>query len=85
MQDTEHVLTSEGLAARWGVAVNTIAEATRAGQIPHRRVGRRVIYPLVAIEQFELDAVVEIAPTPSSSKVTPPPRRRRRIVQAEVA
>lgn len=52
--DGRHLLEAE-LARRWRVSPRTLARWRRAGRAPpHLMLGRTAIYPIDAVETFEL-------------------------------
>lgn len=48
-QDDPEVLTVQQAAKLLGLGLHTVYEATNRGEIPHRRVGRRILYSRAAI------------------------------------
>lgn len=80
MERQRDSLDRVGLAARWGVSVRKIDAETRAGRIPHLRIGRRVIYPLAVLERFEAEqAMAALRPVAAPPAASGP--RRRRVAQ----
>jgi excisionase family DNA binding protein len=68
---TAAVYTADELAAMLGCDRKTVYSAAERGQLPSRRLGRRVIFPRAAIDAW-LAAVSAAAPCGSP----PTPRRR---------
>ncbi len=69
------------MADRHGVSVRTIDEETRAGKIPHLRLGARVVYPVdVVIEWERTQALSRLKPSPAPLPAAPRRRPRRVLV-----
>ena len=55
-QDQSHVprlcLTADEVAEEIGISVSLVRRLTRFGNLPHIRVGRRIIYPAAAINSW---------------------------------
>ena len=51
--DAPHLLEEE-LASRWRISLRTLQRRRLAGRAPaHLKIGRRVLYPREAVEQYE--------------------------------
>lgn len=48
----DEVLNVEQVADLLGLGRNTVYEAASRGEIPHRRIGRRLIFSRVAVMQW---------------------------------
>lgn len=51
-------LTEKELAARWRVSTRHVRQLREEGRLDHMRFGRRVVYPLAFIEQYEREQTV---------------------------
>ena len=49
---TTLVYTARELAGLLGLNIKTLYEATARGEIPHRRIGRRILWPRPAIDAW---------------------------------
>ena len=49
---TTLVYTAQELAGLLGLNIKTLYEATARGEIPHRRIGRRILWPRPAIDAW---------------------------------
>ncbi len=49
---TASTLTIPEAAKRLGVGRNTLYDAVKRNEVPHIRIGRRVLVPLAALERF---------------------------------
>lgn len=45
-------LSAVKVADRTGLSLSTIRKLTRSGEIPHIRVGRRILYPAEALAEW---------------------------------
>jgi excisionase family DNA binding protein len=52
MSATAEVLNVDDVADLLGLGKNTIYEAANRGEIPHRRVGRRLIFSRTAVMEW---------------------------------
>ena len=52
MTETSLVMTAAEVAAALGLEVKTVRAAAGRGEIPCRRIGRRMIFPRCAIEAW---------------------------------
>jgi excisionase family DNA binding protein len=52
MSQTAEVLNVDDVAVLLGLGKNTIYEAANRGEIPHRRVGRRLIFSRTAVMEW---------------------------------
>lgn len=50
-----------------GISLSLIRKLTRGGEIPHIKVGRRVLYPLTGIEDWLTSNTIRIKP-PSKAR-----------------
>ena len=46
------LISAEEAAAKLGIAVTTVREMARRSQIPHTRIGRRVLFPVRELERW---------------------------------
>ena len=49
MKDSKLCLSATDISGRTGLSLSTIRKLTRCGEIPHIRVGRRILYPAEAL------------------------------------
>jgi excisionase family DNA binding protein len=64
-------------AARLGVAESWLRRAVTAREVPHRRLGKRVMFTQADLDQIVAEAeVLAVAPMPE--RLAPSGRRRRR-------
>lgn len=49
---TAEVLNVNQVAELLGLGINTVYEAANRGEIPHRRIGRRLIFSRVAVLEW---------------------------------
>lgn len=67
-QKQETILTTDQLAARWGLAIGTIANWRSFGKIPyHMTLSRHVYYKLSEIMEFEKENNVMILSAPNNN------------------
>lgn len=52
MNKAKLCLSAAEVSERTGLSVSTIRTLTRRGEIPHIKVGRRILYPLTRIEDW---------------------------------
>lgn len=52
VRDKEAVLTAAEVAALMRVSTFLVYEAARKNEIPHVRLGRRLLFPRAALERF---------------------------------
>ena len=52
MNKAKMCLNAHELSTQTGLSLSTIRKLTREDKIPHLRVGRRVIYPIIRVEQW---------------------------------
>ncbi len=52
MTATPEVLSVDDVADLLGLGRNTVYDAVNRGQIPHRRIGRRLIFSRVAVMEW---------------------------------
>lgn len=77
------------VASRLGLAPRTVYAWAEHGQIPTLRVGKRVLVPAAALEQWiheqthPPDVPSPCAPVPMALPQTRSPRRRRRVLADE--
>lgn len=72
-------LDREAMAERLGISVRQLFAETKAGRVPHLRLGRRVLYPLAAVEEWErTTALAALDASPAPLEVVDRPRRRPR-------
>jgi excisionase family DNA binding protein len=50
--DNADVVPVDEIARRLGVKKRMVYEHAERGRIPHRRLGRRIIFPRIAIEEW---------------------------------
>ena len=46
--------TAKEIAEITGLSISTIRKLTRKGELPHLKVGRRIIYPVTAVHEWLL-------------------------------
>ncbi len=46
--------TAKEIAKVTGLSISTVRKLTRTGELPHLRVGRRILYPVTAIHEWLL-------------------------------
>jgi excisionase family DNA binding protein len=59
---TDRLLDAAELAERWNVPTTWVREATRAGKIPHLRLGRYVRYRAETVDEWLRDQEAGGAP-----------------------
>lgn len=52
MNEYKFCLSAVKVADRTGLSLSTIRKLTRCGEIPHIRVGRRILYPAEALAEW---------------------------------
>ncbi len=52
MREFPKYVSAAKVAAQTDLGVSTIRKLTRCGEIPHIRVGRRILYPVAEIEHW---------------------------------
>lgn len=52
MDQAKMCLNAHELSMQTGLSLSTIRKLTREDKIPHLRVGRRVLYPIIRVEQW---------------------------------
>lgn len=50
-----------------GISLSLIRKLTRGGEIPHIKVGRRILYPLTGIEDWLKIHTIGVKPHPKAS------------------
>lgn len=76
--------TYESLSAYSGLSAPTLRRLVAKGAIPHAKIGRRVLFPVAAIDAWLMDAAAaSLRPVKQSPSDTV--RRRRRVVQPVTA
>lgn len=62
MKKAKLCLSAAEVSERTGLSVSTIRTLTRRGEIPHIKVGRRILYPLTRIEDWLAQNTIGLAP-----------------------
>lgn len=52
MNDSKMCLNAADVSEQTGLSISLIRKLTRSGEIPHIRVGRRILYPVTALEDW---------------------------------
>lgn len=52
MNDSKLCLSATNVSERTGLSLSSVRKLTRSGEIPHIRVGRRILYPVTALEDW---------------------------------
>ena len=52
MTSTKLCLSAAEVSERTGLSLSSVRKLTRSGMIPHIKVGRRVLYPVTALEEW---------------------------------
>lgn len=64
MNDAKLCLSAAEVSDRTGLSVSTVRKLTRCGEIPHIKVGRRILYSLTGINDWLAQNTISIiAPT----------------------
>ena len=71
------VYTADDLASMLGVDRKTVYTAAKLGQLPHRRLGRRVVFPKAAVDEW-----LAQAPSVATTAASTSGRRGRRCTAA---
>ncbi|HRU98008.1 MAG TPA: helix-turn-helix domain-containing protein [Ruminococcus sp.] len=67
MKDSKLCLSATDISGNTGLSLSTIRKLTRSGEIPHIRVGRRILYPVAEIEEWLRSQTVGITPPSKES------------------
>jgi excisionase family DNA binding protein len=51
LDNPREVLTVQETATTLGISLNSAYEGIRRGEIPHLRIGRRIVVPVAALER----------------------------------
>lgn len=79
--DHAHAYTAGELATMLGVDRKTVYVAAKLGQLPHRRLGRRIVFPKAAVDDWLASAPMAIS-VPASPRS---PGTRRRVSPARLS
>lgn len=52
MTNAKLCLSAAEVSERTGLSLSSVRKLTRSGKIPHIKVGRRVLYPVTALEEW---------------------------------
>ena len=52
MNDSKLCLSAVEVSERTGLSLSSVRKLTRSGEIPHLRIGRRIIYPAEALAEW---------------------------------
>ena len=55
-QETQKIerltVNAQEAAVMLGVSARTVFQLTKAGKLPHKRIGNRIVYPIEALRRF---------------------------------
>ena len=69
MDKVKICLNSTEVSEQTGLSISLIRKLTRSGEIPHIRVGRRILYPVAALENWFSAKTVGLAVPEKSGEV----------------
>ena len=57
------------VAKATGLSISMVRKLTRSGEIPHIKVGRRILYPVTALNEWLFSNTIGFADTEKSGEV----------------
>lgn len=69
MKDSKVCLSAAEVSQQTGLSISLVRKLTRGGGIPHIRVGRRVLYPVAALDEWLSTNTIGLAVPEKSGEV----------------